>query len=404
MKIIWLTTEVPFPAIGGRNGTYHRIKQIGKNHTIYLFSISYSEEEETAAQTEMSRYCKELYFYNRSSHKFRSIIECMFLPHCVATRDNSQLKKELLQCAERHDIDIVILDFPHMLPDIMPLHVKYPHIPITLHQHNIEYKTMRSVSKAGTMTPVMRFVWLAESFRLEWYEKLIYHFNIVKAFTFFSKDDKIFFQKYLNYKNAVLEVIPLGADCPLTSVPPSPLAHTMLFVGKMSSEVNTEAAVWLCRKVLPLVQKEIPDIRLVIAGASPSPKVQALSSESVIIAGGYDTPDKFYHSASIVVIPVFYGGGVKGKLLEAVSFKRPVITTQHGAMGTNFINGKHILVRDTCDSFARACIDVLKNPEAYEDMVNQAFVLFYNAYSWEIIGKNYDHFLNKLIADTKVSS
>lgn len=47
MNIIWLTPEIPYPPIGGRNGVYSRIVQLSKDNNIFLFSIAYNESEKT---------------------------------------------------------------------------------------------------------------------------------------------------------------------------------------------------------------------------------------------------------------------------------------------------------------------------------------------------------------------
>lgn len=45
MNIAWLTPEIPYPPVGGRNGVYNRIVQLSKYNSIFLLSIAYDEQE-----------------------------------------------------------------------------------------------------------------------------------------------------------------------------------------------------------------------------------------------------------------------------------------------------------------------------------------------------------------------
>lgn len=400
MNIIWLTTEVPYPAVGGRNGSYHRIVEVGKSHSIYLFSISYNETEEKLALVEMQKSCKKVNFYNRSRMKLRTFWKQLLMPHCVASRDNPNMKRDLVRCADENNIDIIIMDFPHMALNLIPLHRKYKNIPITVQQHNIEYLTMRNVSKISHMCFLKKTIWFIESIRLEIFEKLLYHTKLISSYTFFSIKDKEYFEEKLNFKNKSLSVIPLGADEHHSLNESNNLSancSNILFVGKMSSEVNISAAVWFVTLVLPLIKKSIPNARLYIAGADPDKEIKKLNCQEIIVTGGFKSPDEIYNISNLVVIPVFYGGGVKGKLLEAISYKKPVVTTSHGIRGTLFQDQVHLILADNPEKFAQACIQVLNTNSSYNDMASRAYDLFRDKYAWNIIGKQYCSYLESLV-------
>ena len=182
MKIAWLTPEIPYPPIGGRNGVFNRIKQLSKYNEIYLFSIAYSEEEKKL-ENEMMEYCVEVKYYNRNESKIKTLFKSLLAPYSVASRTIPQLKKDLNHLLDREKIDTIIVDFPNMASNIIKLDVG--NIYCTLNQHNTEYKRMRDMVKVTNISIVKRVMYYLESFRLEFYEKKIYNKNIFKSVTFF---------------------------------------------------------------------------------------------------------------------------------------------------------------------------------------------------------------------------
>ena len=94
MNIAWLTPEVVYPPVGGRNGVYNRIVQLSKYNDIYLFSIAYNEEE-LHSQAEMEKYCKEIHLYNRSDNKKLVLLKSLTKPFSVASRTRTDLQHDL---------------------------------------------------------------------------------------------------------------------------------------------------------------------------------------------------------------------------------------------------------------------------------------------------------------------
>lgn len=396
MNIVWLTPEIPYPAIGGRNGVYNRIVQLGKRHNIFLFSIIYPDDDKQLGYDEMNQHCKEVHFYNRGQYKIKSMIRCLCEPHCVATRVNKQIKTDIEKCCDNNNIDIIIMDFPHMFKDVINT-IKKRNIPLTIQQHNIEFLTMRSLSQVKSMSWLKKPIYYLESKRLEWYEKHIYKSNLIKSFSFFSESDKSFFEKNLKVTQKC-SVIPLGANLVSTNVSSFyNQKKNILFVGKMSAVPNIDAAIWFAKKVFPLIKSKVEDAELYIIGANPSDNVLSLENDSIHVPGGYEQPDEYYENSMLVVVPVFNGGGVKGKLLEAIAFKRPVVATEHGIGGTKFEKDLHVKVSDNIEIFAEYCIDILNNPQNYTEMVDKANKLFGECYTWKSIGESYERFLQETI-------
>lgn len=397
MNILWLSPEVPYPPIGGRNGIYNRIVELGKHNRIFLFATSDSDEEEPNRQ-EMLKHCAQVGFYNRQRYKGKTAVKSLLLPYAVASRDDPDVKRDILACLEENAIDVIVVEFPYMLPSIKDALKRYPDIPVTINQHNIEYLQIRSTSRAVSMGLVRRFVYLAESLRLEAYERAAYKRRNITGYTFFSQLDCDWFARKLNKGERPLQVIPLGANAMPLPPEDSP-ENRVLFVGKLSAPNNQEAALWLAHQVLPRLQQRVPGTKLLLAGAAPSDEIKALASEDIEVMDGFASAQEVYARCSLVANAVLHGGGVKGKLLEAVAFHRPVVSTVHGVLGTDFQKEEHLLVADDPALFAEHCATLLEDQGYATELADNAFALFEDRYSWQKIGREYEEYLARLIGN-----
>jgi GT2 family glycosyltransferase len=135
---------------------------------------------------------------------------------------------------------------------------------------------------------------------------------------------------------------------------------TILFVGGYGHPPNVDAATWLVNDILPLLPQPMPTV---LAGSRPPREVKVLASEFVDVAGWVDDLTPHYQSARVVVAPLRFGAGVKGKIGEALSHGVPVVTTTIGAEGMHLVDGHNALVADTPDAFA-AAIERLRTDDA----------------------------------------
>ncbi len=109
----------------------------------------------------------------------------------------------------------------------------------------------------------------------------------------------------------------------------------LLFVGGFTHPPNADGVLWFVREIWPEVKKELPGVVFRIAGSSPPQQVLSLASEDVNVLGfvSEDHLKELYRTSKLVVIPLRYGAGVKGKTVEAMAQGVPVVCTQWGVEG-----------------------------------------------------------------------
>lgn len=162
----------------------------------------------------------------------------------------------------------------------------------------------------------------------------------------------------------------------------------------MSYGPNEEAAEWFAKKIFPKIIEKIDNVKFYIVGKEPSEKVKRLASKNVIVTGSVDSVEPYYEAADLVVIPLQNGGGVKVKLLEAVSFAKPIVSTSVGVEGTVYSQNNTIPVADDEVSFASCCIDALKGKG--DSISSEAYKVFLEQYTWEGICRKYRKILENI--------
>jgi glycosyltransferase involved in cell wall biosynthesis len=100
-------------------------------------------------------------------------------------------------------------------------------------------------------------------------------------------------------------------------------------------------------------------------GSAPTDEVKALASEDVAVVGFVPETTSYLFSSDISIAPLRYGGGIKGKIGEALAHGLPVVTTSIGAEGFGFQVDKDVLVGDTPQAFAEAIATLWHDRDLY---------------------------------------
>jgi glycosyltransferase involved in cell wall biosynthesis len=117
------------------------------------------------------------------------------------------------------------------------------------------------------------------------------------------------------------------------NVPPPGHRSGVLFIGSFEHAPNVDAAVQLVRDVMPAVWSELGPVRVMIAGARPPSEVRALAAPLVDVAGWVEDLQPLLRGSLMMVAPLRYGAGMKGKVTQCLAAGLPVVTTSIGAEG-----------------------------------------------------------------------
>ena len=147
--------------------------------------------------------------------------------------------------------------------------------------------------------------------------------------------------------------------------------HKIMFVGLIEYQSNYSSLEYFLNNIFPLIVKEIPDVVFDIVGSiSDKRKAEWLSKyKNISIPGFVDNLTHKYQNCSLVVVPVYLGGGTNIKVLEAMNMGKACVISSFAAKGFEdiLVNGENILIADNDTDFSDKVIKLLKNKEYREN-------------------------------------
>jgi glycosyltransferase involved in cell wall biosynthesis len=104
-------------------------------------------------------------------------------------------------------------------------------------------------------------------------------------------------------------------------------------IGNFKHEPNWNSVQYLKTVIWPLIREKLPEAQLHVYGAYATEKVQQLHNkkEGFIIKGWAENTEVIFTNARVCLAPLQFGAGLKGKLIDAMKFGTPSVTTNIGA-------------------------------------------------------------------------
>jgi GT2 family glycosyltransferase len=144
----------------------------------------------------------------------------------------------------------------------------------------------------------------------------------------------------------------------------------LLFVGGFNHRPNADAVIWFVHEILPIVQRKLPDVEFIVAGANPPSEVLNLekSHNKVRVTGRIsdEALGAFYNQARVAVAPLRFGAGVKGKVVESLMKGLPMVTTSVGTQGLSGV-GEGLSYANEPLEFASRIVELYTSRTAWEN-------------------------------------
>jgi glycosyltransferase involved in cell wall biosynthesis len=130
----------------------------------------------------------------------------------------------------------------------------------------------------------------------------------------------------------------------------------ILFVGSLDYAPNQDALMVLAGGLAGRVSRAVPQgVAWRVVGRRPPVELASrVRSAGLELIADAPSLDGHYHWADAVIVPLRSGGGTRIKILEALAWQLPVVSTTIGAEGLQLVSGRHLIIADTDDEFANA--------------------------------------------------
>jgi glycosyltransferase involved in cell wall biosynthesis len=311
------------------------------------------------------------------------------LPFHVSRFFQKPVASRLEDLLDQQDYDIVQCEGIFMMP-YKRIVWKKSSAKVVLRAHNIEHRIWERTTHEETK-PVLKAFLKVQSTKLKRYE--IYCATKANAILPISPVDATFFAQF----NTHVHTMPCGIDHvePLKTLNTSSFFH----LGAMDWLPNQLSIHWLLKDVWPKVHAENNALTLHLAGRAMSDEFKNQKIPGVQIHGEIDDARAFRSNHGVMLVPLQAGSGMRVKIIEGLAEGIPIISTRIGAEGIDVEDGKHVVLADDADAFARAmlklanheqtCIEIGKNAAtlAAEKYLNQSLVadlVGYYKETWQI--------------------
>ena len=167
----------------------------------------------------------------------------------------------------------------------------------------------------------------------------------------------------------------------------------ILFVGGFGHPPNEDAVLWFAKEVYPLITKK-QDIPFYIVGSNATDAVKRLNSKNIIVKGFVTEEElkELYDTCKLVVVPLRYGAGVKGKVVEALYYGTPMVTTTVGIEGIKGAE-EFMEVADEPEEFAQKVLTLYNDNDRLVKTVEdyQKYIKAHNSIDavWDIVKEDF---------------
>jgi len=160
----------------------------------------------------------------------------------------------------------------------------------------------------------------------------------------------------------------------------------LLFLGNFDHQPNTDALVWFVEEIWPLVKQACPAAVFHVVGPNlRPPQRERLAEGRIIFHGEVENLHDAYERTSVFVNPIISGGGMRGKVLEAMAKGKAIVSTQLGVMGIAVRDGEDVLLAEGPQRFATAIINLLQNKRKRVNLSDKARATVCERYDERIV-------------------
>lgn len=192
--------------------------------------------------------------------------------------------------------------------------------------------------------------------------------------------------------------IPLGTElpeCALQENQDEPLS--LLFVGNFKHLPNVDAANRLINRIFPRVLAKFPETRLFIVGDHLPTNMVGKSNENVILTGYVPDVKPYLNQATLIIVPLSLGGGMRVKILEALAAGKPVVASSRAIEGLDLVNGEQVVLAESDDEFSQAICNLLDHLEKRTSLASQARAWASINLNWERTAEAYEILYRNLL-------
>jgi polysaccharide biosynthesis protein PslH len=368
MRLLYLTHTCPYPPNkGDRIRCFNILKHLSRQHEVEIIYPTFSNDH-AGCKAVLLRYCRSVKTVN--INPLLSYMRCLpgFFTRQPLTTPFFYSKK-LERLIQVDGFNLVLVDCSSMARYVLD-----EPIPKILDFVDIDSEKWKLY--ATTASFPKNFIYRLEAKRLLRFEaKLCRSFDSCLVV---SNTEKQLVQDKTN-----LVVVANGIDLQLFTPQRKPSEHILTFTGAMNYLPNVDGVIYFHNEVLPLIRRQIPTVKFIIAGMQPSAKIRALADDHTIVTGFVSDIREYLSKADVCVVPLRIARGIQNKILEAMAMEIPVVATSNANNGINATDKTEIMLADSPHDFANATVRLLRDAKLRDTITKNARDFVGKHFCWE---------------------
>ncbi|MBK5721753.1 glycosyltransferase family 4 protein [Dysgonomonas sp. Marseille-P4677] len=411
-KILIINTEIPYPLTkGGRQGVFHFIDSLRNEYEIsLLFRLT---EDDTESFNELKNIWNNVTFYPhleilpQSAIKKKHLLDIYNQIYSIpfklkdkirkvkndntnkqnidfvkqnsslfntATTINSERFIEYVVEISRKGFDIIQVEF---YPLLSLIHILPQDVEKIFIHHEIRYIRNK-----------IELSYFAETNE---YEKYLYNVNKHYELTTLSLYDKIVtvtdIDKQKLEKELPQKVIlssPLMVNMPDNiSEYQFEFNNKLTFVGSCTHFPNVDGIKWFLSEVWTIILSKNKALELHIIGGGWTKEMFEDIGLTNVFFDGFVKDLSIILPNTISIVPIRIGSGMRMKILDAINYKIPFVTTTIGVEGLDFINEKDCFISDNAIGFAESIEKLIKETKTQIKFINESYTTLHKIYNRE---------------------
>lgn len=390
-KLIWFSHFIPYPPRGGSfQRSFHLLRQVARDYEVHLVAFnmhSASPEQLEEYGRELGKFCARVEFWEPSV-AWRSVewwARLAFSPFsrvpysCLSLWSGSLAErwKLLLRATEPALVHVDSIDLGLYF-------LEPPTCRMVLNHHNCESAMMFRRAQQEE-NPFARLYLRGQAGKLQRLEQVLcprFHGNVAV-----SEQDR----KHLLSlaPGAHIHVVENGTDTEyFAPVPGAEEPDSLVFAGSLDWYPNVSGLEFFISQVWPLLKQRRPQLRLYLAGRSPSYSLirRAERDPAITLVPNPEDIRPWVARGAVFICPLLDGGGTRLKILDALAMGKAVVSTTLGCEGLQVTSGENILVADDPRDLAGEVLRVLDSPELRVRLGQAGRALVERQYNWSVLG------------------
>ena len=383
-NLLYLVHRLPYPPNkGDKVRSYHLLKHLAARHRVFLGTFVDDPQDECHLAT-LAPLCADIHAVRLNPRTAKLASLAGLLNGKALTLEyyqDASLSRWVSKIAATQTIDAAVVfsssmaQYVDALPDV-PMLVDF-----------VDVDSAKWAEYAGAHRWPLSWLYRREGERLLAYERAVAA-RARRSF-FVTDNETALFRGLAPECSAMVESMNNGVDAAYFTPDPSQASPfpagviPLVFTGAMDYWPNIDAVTWFVQDVLPAIRSAWPQLQFFVVGRSPTPAVQALACDGVVVTGTVPDVRPYLQHAAAVVAPLRLARGIQNKILEAMAMARPVVASQTCVDSIDAEGGTELLAATDASDYAAHVGALLRSRDLADDIGRAGRQRVLKRYSWD---------------------